>query len=204
MATKATLKIILMANETEVAESDDPMLWQKVLGAINGGTISKLDIEKQTNGNLTQDQNEIDASDDPIVKFAKTLNVSVPELKGALSPSSEAPYLHLDHHCWEQMKKSTPSRGPGALSPVPVAATLLALWLKEANLDVQPTQALALAVLRTIGVQDRNPGRGITNSDWLQARAGGQIVINAAQYGKAIKIARSFCTKKWELADASS
>jgi hypothetical protein len=32
---KANLKIILKANETVVAESNEPLLWQKVLGSIN-------------------------------------------------------------------------------------------------------------------------------------------------------------------------
>ena len=198
MATKAKLTVVLKADSTIVAESDDALLWQKVLAAIQGGAA----LVSPTVAGKSETQEDLgdgkgDHSDRAIVNFAKSINVSVEAVTGALSPSREAPYLHLDHHCWAQMKKGTPKRGMGSLSATGLAGTLLALWFKEAKMDIQATQALAADVLDTINVKDPNASRGIKNTKWLQGRSGGAVVINAAEIGNAIDVARSFCTKQW-------
>lgn len=195
MGTKAKLTVILKADSTVVAESDDTSLWQRVLAVIQGGAPPAV-ISSKEKVDLPDDL-DTDGSDKAITTFAKSLNVSVETITGALAPSREAPYLHLDHHCWAQMKKASPARGPGSLSASGLAGTLLALWFKEAKMDIQPTQALAADVLNTINVKDPNPSRGIKNTKWLQGRGGGVVVINAAEITRAIDIARSFCTKQW-------
>lgn len=196
MATKAKLTVVLKADSTVVAESDDAALWQYVLAAIQEGTVVPLKPqERQQPHNLTATPNS--DGDKAVANFAKVLNVSIEAVVGALAPSREPPYLHLDAHCWAQMKKSTPNRGQGALTATGLAGTLLALWFKEAKMDVQPTQALVADVLKTINVRDPNASRGIKNTKWLQGRSGGAIVINAAEITKAIEIARSFCLKQW-------
>ena len=94
------------------------------------------------------------------------------------------------------MKKRTPSRGPGSISATALAGTLLCLWFQEASIG-NPTQAQALEALKTIGVQDKNPSRGIKQAKWLQGRSGGVIVLNPAQISKAFSLAKSFCLKQW-------
>src|SRR5881628_100012 len=61
---------------------------------------------------------------DGIEAFAAEVGATVAEVIGACSPSSTSPYLHLDQHCWEALKKNTPIKGPGSVSPTTLAATL--------------------------------------------------------------------------------
>jgi len=196
MATKAKLKIILKANETIVAESDDAVLWGKILHTINNPL-------KEPEGSTVVEEHDFveEHAGTAISRFAKTLGIAEALVKGALDPSTEEPYLHLNTHCWEAMTKGTPKRGPGALSPTGMAGTLLALWLRDSGLKVQANQALAAGVLATIGHIDKNPSRGIKNTKWLQARAGGVVILNPAEISAAIAIAKKFCTKNWSNPD---
>jgi hypothetical protein len=127
---------------------------------------------------------------------ARRLGSTVDVIKGSLSPSKEPPYLDLNSHNWEAFKKNFPKRGPGAVSPIGLAGTALALWIREAKLDVSVTQTLAAAVLDTIDIKDPNPSRGIKNTKWLQARAGGAIIVNPAEISKAQVIVGAYCSKK--------
>lgn len=198
MSVKAKLKVILQADETIVAETEDPVLWQKVLLAINQGGG-----ENFTPNNSNQTSNRADPGSDSgsagnaVDKFAQLLGLSREVVEGACAPSTADPYLHLDIHCWEAMKSQTPERGPTAYSPMAIAATLLTLWFRAAGLG-SPTQAQARAVLGTISIQDRNASRGIQRSDWLQSRPGGAIVLNPAHATRAATIAKSFCAKDWK------
>ena len=141
----------------------------------------------------------IPLSNEPVVKFASVLGISQELVQGACSPSMEAPYLHLDMHCWEDMKKQLPPRGPGSIAPIAVAATLLALWMRTAGTLGSATQAHAQKVLATIELRDPNASRGLSSTPWLQTRPGGVIVVNPAQMSKAITVARSFCIKQWKI-----
>lgn len=199
MSFKAQLKVILTANDTVVAEVEDALLWQRVLTAINqGGSGPLLDTAAPAPAGPTV---AFDAPprqvDDPVGKFAQAVGVPREVVEGACSPAAEPPFLHLDMHCWEEMKRQTPERGPTAVSPMALAATLLALWFRAANLG-NATQAQAQGVLRTINMRDQNASRGIQRADWLQARSGGVIVLNPAQASKAIALARAFSTKDWK------
>ena len=202
MSVKAKLKIVLQADETIVAESEDSVLWQQVLIAIN-----KLGGQHAARNELGQEQTDTvnnglqgsggdGTTDDAVSKFAKHLSLDREIVEGACAPSMSEPYLHLDIHCWEEMKRQTPERGPSAYSSIAVAATLLTLWFRASG-QGNPTQAQAQAVLGTINMQDRNASRGIQRSEWLQARSGGAIVLNPAQASRAITVAKSFCSKKW-------
>lgn len=203
MSVKAKLQIVLQADDTVVAESDDPILWQKVLVAINQGSMERLASNAGVGGrpDLAADSvvvaGTLGDGGDTIDKFAKQLGLSRDIVEGACAPSATEPYLHLDVHCWEEMKSQTPERGPSSYSPMAIAATLLTLWFRAAGLG-NPTQAQAQAVLATINIQDRNASRGIQRSDWLQARSGGAIVLNPAQATRALTIAKSFCSKSWK------
>jgi len=198
---KAALTVVLKANDVVVAEVKDSRLWQRVLSAINAGH-SELESETDGAGNGDDPLGEESQNDtgskpnDTVTGFAQYLGVTSDQLVGACSPSTNAPYLHLDSHCWEPMKKQLPERGALAVSPAVAAATLLVLWFKKAQLG-NPTQAQAKDVLATIGLEDHNASRAIKNASWLQGRSGGQIVLNPAETSKAIKLGKCFCSKDW-------
>ena len=203
MAVKAALKIVLMANDIEIAESNDPILWQNVFASITHGQnqvqpsqvvnqppeTGQLPHENQ--GHTTQN---INSSASPLEKFASELGVKIEELEGALAPSNEAPYIHLDSHCWEALKKNTPPKGPQAIPPIALAGTVLAIWFKHAGIEGIPTTKQCHAVLKTIHIVEKNAARALKNTEWLQVRGNG-IVINPAQRSRAVKLASSFCTK---------
>lgn len=192
---KAKLIVVLKADETIVAEVENPLLWQKVLVAIHDNK-QEITIQNSEEPDLNKLNDVKEKNGGPLFSLAKKINVSESILEGAISPISDTPYLHLDRHCWEAMKKSIPLRGKGAIGATAMAATLLCLWLNELRLGA-PTQSQALAVLRTIGVVDKNASRGIKSTSWLQSRPGGTIIINPAEISLANEIARSFCTKNW-------
>jgi hypothetical protein len=203
VSVKAKLTITLKADETVVAETEDAGLWQRVLIAINKGSHDLAEgyekqrspesgVEEQGGGRRASD-----AGGDAVERFATQLGVRREELEGACAPSEEEPFLHLDVHCWEEFKRQVPSAGRAAMSPIVLAATLLTLWFRAAGLG-NPTQAQAQGVLRTIGVEDKNPSRGIQRAEWLQSRPGGAILLNPAQVSRAFGIAKAFCTKQWK------
>ncbi|MCU0648856.1 MAG: hypothetical protein MUF00_12720 [Gemmatimonadaceae bacterium] len=203
IAVKAKLKVVLQADEVVVAEVEDSGLWQRVLAAINAGerpTIATaVDLGAPTApGDLLP--STLDASpapDDAVGKLAHRLGLTREVVQGACSPDTNAPFLHLDVHRWEDMKRQTPARGPGSVSPIALASTLLALWFREANLG-NPTQAQAQAVLATINLRDPNATRGIGKADWLQSRAGGFVMLNPANVSKATAMVKAFCSGKWK------
>ncbi|HVY87205.1 MAG TPA: hypothetical protein VG943_18880 [Caulobacterales bacterium] len=190
--SSAKLTVILKVDDIVVAESEDPILWQRLLGVIQSGGALQEPMPGRSEAPSFQIEHE-EEGDPSVARFAKALKVSVADLLGALSPSKEAPYLTLNMHNWEAFKKAVPARGIDAVSPIGLAGTALALWIKEAKLDVAPTQALALQVLGTINIRDPNASRGIKNTKWLMVRAGGTISINPAQVSKALDVIRSFC-----------
>lgn len=205
MSMKAKLTVTLKADEVVVAEAEDPVLWQKVLLAVQGGGSFVSDLRYP---DLEPAEEEVDhsgsdrtgamgrSSTDAVAKLAREIGTDRAVVEGAISPSSEAPFLHLNSHNWEAMRKQLPTRGLTALSPIAAAATLLALWFRAAGLG-NPTQAQALAVLKGIGEEDKNPSRGVRSAKWLIARTGGQIQLNAAEISTATKLALAFCSKQW-------
>jgi hypothetical protein len=192
---KTTLTIVLKAGEVAVAESQDPVLWQQVLAAISAGG----DSEKNTTETLDRGAHKkLDhAGPSPgignVTTFAKDLGVAVEKLTGAISPSEQAPYFHLDLHTWAAWTKNNPARGPNSVSPTALAATLLVLWFRKANLGI-PTVEQAQAVLQTANVTGSNPTRSIRNCQWLQLRGANQVVVNPARIAHAVEVARAFCS----------
>ncbi len=202
---KAALSVILKADNVVVAEIEDASLWQRVLTAINSG---KSDIEPDPTlkgaaanagqGALDQTKggNGGGVGSGPVDQLAQQLGIDAALVQGACSPTGDAPYMHLDLHCWEDMKKQLPKRGPTAVSPIVAAATLLALWFQKAGIG-NPTQAQAKQVLAVIHLTDPNASRSVQHTSWLQGRPGGQIVLNPAEISKAVKLAKCFCSKDW-------
>lgn len=190
---KAELKIVLLANDMDIAESSDPILWQKVLAVINTQT------EGSKNDNIgdfrQNDTNDLSSARGNTEKMSQEIGVSVAILKGACNPSDSAPFIYLDKHHWEAMKKGTPPRGPKSIAPIALAATLLILWKEKSKLG-DSTISDAQKVLGTLNLYDKHTKRSLDNCEWLQLR-GKNIIINPAQTSKAIKMAKAYCTKEW-------
>jgi hypothetical protein len=197
---KTTLTIQLKAGDVAVAESHDPALWQQVLAAISAAAgpvktaTNKLDGEASSRFDRVAQSVEIGAVT-PATALAKELGVPVETLSGAISPSENAPYLHLDLHVWAAWARNNPSRGPTSISNTALAATLLVLWFRKANLGI-PTVEQAQAVLQTANVIGSNPARSIRNCKWLQLRGETQIVINPAKVAHAFELTRAFCSSE--------
>lgn len=191
---KAKLKIVLKANEMEIAESSDPILWQKVLAAIN--TPQENTAGDNLEDIIIKEENDLLPTKEPVAKLAKEIGVTVDILQGSCTPTDITPFIHIDKHHWEAMKKGTPARGPNAISPIALASTLLVLWKGQAQLG-DSTVKEAQQVLGTISINDHHPYRSLDNCEWLQLR-GKKIIINPAQTSKAIELAKAYCTKGWK------
>jgi hypothetical protein len=201
---KAKLTVTLKANDVTVAEIEDANLWQQILAAMNVGAsrlptkFGSAGPEDGAAGEAVGTAESVgNINGKSVARLANSLGIDGAAIEGACSPSGDPPYLQLDVHCWEQMRSQLPKTGATAITPIAASATLLALWFREAGLG-NPTQSQAQAVLNMIGVRDQNPSRGIKNSDWLQSRAGGQIVLNPAAISRAILLAKCFCSKSWK------
>ena len=190
---KAKLKIVLKANDIDIAESSDPILWQKVLAAINTPQEGTTGVNL---GDISQsDKNDLSLPKSPLAKLAKEIGVTVDILQGSCAPTDSAPFIYLDRHHWEAMKKAPPARGSKAISPIALASTLLILWKEQAKLG-DSTVKDAQKVLGTVGISDSHPNRSLDNCEWLQLR-GKNILINPAQTSKAVELAKAYCTKEW-------
>ena len=200
---KAKLKVVLQADDTVVAESEDAQLWQRILLAINKGPEAQDNFVEGGQERNQPRKGETDSAleeplhaQDDVSRFARAIGASVPAVQGACAPARAAPFLTLDMHCWTAMKEQTPASGRGSISPMAVAATLLAIWVQQAKLSAA-TQAEAQKVLGTINLRDANAGRSIKQAEWLQSRPGGVIVINPARVKRAMAVAKAFCTQDW-------
>jgi hypothetical protein len=199
MAIRAALKIVLHAGDTIVADSDDAALWHRVLAAIHEGLSPSASRPNDAAAQQTRDHPAVDrpatAPDDPVGRFAGELGLGTDAVRRACSPSKQPPYLRLDHAAWQAMKEATPPRGPGSLPRAAVAATLLVLWFRCAELG-SPTVKMVHKVLRTIDVRDKNAARVVREARWLHAR-GGAIVLNAPNASRALALAKAFCARDW-------
>jgi hypothetical protein len=195
MSVKAALKIVLMANETMVAECEDPSLWQKVLAAIGSSKQDEIDqpLDEPIRG--AKDLPPKTSKTDSKEKFAKELDVSLAVVEAACSPSEKSPFIHLDKHNWEALEKNLPARGPRAVADIVVATTILLLWKNTAGLGNSITLQEAKTVLDTIGASTKNPGRAMGNCEWVQKR-GESFQLNPALISKAVKIVRAYCLKE--------
>ena len=194
MALKAKLKIVLQANDIVVAESEDPVLWQRVLVSINSPESGiQIPDADSTGSGLPSFDSTSDTSGSAVDVFAKQLDIDKKVLAGACSPSETKPFIYLDNHHWEALKKNTPERGSSAIGGAILAATLLVLWKSAAKLGDTMLKEAA-GVLGTINVTSKNPTRSAKNCQWLQIR-NGAVVLNPAEISKAIIVARAYCLK---------
>ena len=207
---KAAMSVVLKANNVVVAEVDDPVLWNEVLSAINLGSSRLIAPSLVSTPASAALGAGLPAADpivaatvantptiEPINKLAKELGVGLDVLVAACEPMSTEPYARIDIHHWEKMKKDLPVRGPKAMPPIVLTATILCLWNRHAGFG-SVTQAQSQNVLGGLGVRDNNPGRGLSGCDWLQQKPGAVIVLNPAKVSKAICVMSCFCNQDWE------
>jgi hypothetical protein len=194
MAKKPALKTVLYAGETEVASSTDSQVWLDTMAAITGDRAPaggrREHKESDGAGSKTPPAN---GGSGPVSKFASELGVEEAELVGAATPSTETPYIHLDHKYWEALKQNTPPRGVGSVPGVVLAATLLLLWNRHSNFG-KVSGAMCDDVLRTIGHEERNRARSLRGCEWIQVREDG-LRLNPAAVPAAVKLARAYVTR---------
>src|SRR5687767_11642246 len=138
-SVKAKLTVTLKADDVTVAEVEDSRLWQRVLTAIHGGKQSAFDEESEEEGldPLAPAPPSVPLGrkgNTPLDRFSQEVGLEVPVIEGACSPTTEPPFMNLNSHNWEAMRKQVPVRGPTAMSPIVVVATLLAVWFRVAGL----------------------------------------------------------------------
>jgi len=193
MALRAQLKLILMADEVVIAETDDPQVWQAAFQAIQGdaSTLSRKD-EPEIEWVPEEERVAIRA-------FAKEIRVEVADLMSACHPRPIPPYIFLSKHHWEAFKRNTPERGRNAVSNAVLALTLLLLWAEKARIE-RITVRDGYAVLRAISARDEHASRAIENCPWLQTGMG-RVQINPEYISKATAVGRAFCLKQAPVTD---
>jgi hypothetical protein len=190
MEKKPDLTVKLFAGDTLVDESTNVELWQRVLGEIRG-----LNVPKPPDH--TEDESvepKVGTKTSPLAAFAKSINVTVDEITGSLGPTSAAPFIHLDNHDWEALKRNTPAKGSGSISSSVLAATALVLWQKHSAIGDVTLQAVR-AVMSTIDLDDQNAARSVNNCEWLQSR-NNRIALNPSRSSAATRLIRAYCKRE--------
>lgn len=191
----ARLRIVLMADETLVAEIQDSRLWRR-LHELSEGSTNLSSVPLPITVNSREPPSAGEQYSEALQRLADTLRISIEALKGACEPSLAPPYLHLSERHWNVMKSNVPLHGVGAFYSIAPAVTLLCLWFSAANLG-NPTQAQGQAVLATIDKRDANPSRGVKHASWLTSLHRGQVAIRPPELSQALALARAYCAEDW-------
>jgi hypothetical protein len=212
---KATLRLVLQANDVVVAESTDPALWSQTLASITGGEKQALQAPVPASAlapaapasapetpDVVASQPRaaepvaatagVDWSSVALEAFATELQLPPEVVKAACDPTTTPPYLHLDVHAWETFKRNTGARGSHAVPQIVLGSALLLLWFRQSG-QLTVTVDQAQAVLKTIGLRDKNVGRGLKNCNWLQVRDD-TIRLNPTKFSTALALARAYCS----------
>lgn len=190
MDKKPDLIVKLFAGDTLIDQSADAGLWQRVLSEIRGLTFTHQATPKASDSTLI---GVGDAS--AIVRaFAKSVGVTPEEIVGSLDPASEAPFIRLNSHDWEALKRNTPVKGPGSIAPSVLAATALVLWQKHSSIGEVTLQTVR-ATISTIDLDDPNAARSIGNCEWLQNKAN-RIALNPSRSSAATRLLRAYSRRE--------
>jgi hypothetical protein len=196
MAVKAQLRVQLLANDVVIAESESSELWQSVLRAIERDRPLDEDGHGEIGEVAAVKPRESERpANDGLQQLARELRVERAVIEGACAPSAEAPYIHLDKHHWEALRRNTPERGVLAISPVVLAATLLVLWWRCAGKSGVPSVSDVKPVLDTLHLPAFNVNRSLENCRWLQVR-GKSVALNPSRTSSAIAVARAYCLQQ--------
>lgn len=191
MGSSPELKVTLFAGGAEVASTTDASIWLSTMAAITGVAPVRQAGSVSEGGGKTSSISSGNSA--PEERFATELEVSLEQLTGAVSPSVDQPYIHLDHKYWESLKENTPPRGVGSVPGVVLAATLLLLWNRHANFG-RVSAAMCDAVLGTIGHSEKNRARSLRGCEWIQVREDG-LRLNPANTAAAIRLAKAYVTR---------
>jgi hypothetical protein len=190
MEKKPELIVKLFAGDTLVDQSVDAALWQRVLSEIRGIAPVRPPAP-MVDAVLGADVGNADAA---ITAFAKSVELTPDEIVGSLDPTSQSPFIRLNSHDWEALKRNTPSKGPGSVGPSVLAATALVLWQRHGGIgDI--TLPTVRASISTIDLDDPNAGRSIGNCDWLQNRSN-RITLNPSRLSAARRLLRAYCRRE--------
>jgi hypothetical protein len=189
MALKATLKLILTADDVVVAESDDPRIWQAALQAIQGDASG---LSAPIAGGAVEWVPEEEQA--AVRALANELRVTVVDVMASCHPRAIPPYVFLSKHHWEAFKRNTPERGRNAVSNAVLALTLLLLWAEKIHIE-RVTLRDGYAILRAISARDEHASRAVDNCSWLRAGFN-RIQLNPDEMSKAIAVARAFCLRE--------
>jgi len=192
VVVKSALKVVLMAGETVVAESEDPALWQDVMSRLYS---REMPPGQEQLSERESNQGAKRIATDALSAMARDLHVTVEQLEGACRPRSQEPYLTIDHHVWEAYKRGTPARGRKAVGAAAALGTLMTLWVKRAEL-ADATFAHVSGILSSLSAKDGMARRTVRNCAWLQVE-GDRIRLNPARISMAVRFARSFITEEW-------
>jgi len=192
MVIKAQLKLILTANHVVIAESNDPMIWQAALQAIQGANVDQVlgtpgSVEDKGIDWVPEEERAA------ILALANDLGIQLQDLLSACHPRMIPPYIFPNKHYWEAFKHQTAERGRTAISNAVLALTLLLLWGEKIHLK-RVSLRDGVAVLRTIAARDDHASRAVENCPWLQ-KTSGRILLNPEKISSAIAVARAFCTR---------
>lgn len=190
MTNEPILRVALFAGEVEVASTEDTKIWLATMAAITGVGAAEVKLLHQAGSASADDVFATGSAPVGIAALADELNVSLNELVAACSPMTDKPFIELDHRNWEALKANTAPRGPGSVSGTVLAATLLLLWARHADVGKVTTSACT-GVIQTIGHSERNQARSLRNCDWIQVREDG-LRLNPARVSAAHKLARAY------------
>jgi len=203
MAVKASLQIILKANNVVVATSSNAAVWQQSLALITG--TGKL-VPRPANGIATRSSGpsrpeetapanpSAEAPADAFVRFARDLDLDPDTVRAACNPTTTPPFLQLDLSAWEVFKRQPLPPGFNSVPQIVLATTLLALWFNHSDLD-RATVQLGQAVLRTAGLRDKNPLRGLKHCEWLRLHDA-TVTVKPAKVALAVAVVRAFCGRE--------
>jgi len=190
MEKKPDLIVKLFAGEMLIDQSADAGLWQRVLAEIRGLAPAPSSLQKAAEFSAIDVGNVNTA----VRAFAKSVGVTPEEIVGSFDPTPEAPFIHLNSHDWEVLKKNTPVKGPGSIAPSVLSATALVLWQKHSSIgDI--TLQMVRATISTIDLDDPNAARSVGNCEWLQNKSV-RIALNPSRSSAATRLLRAYCRRE--------
>jgi hypothetical protein len=190
MSDAPALRVALYAGDVEVASSSDNKIWLAAMAAITGVSAPEVQPLHKAGEASARDLYTPGKPPAGIAALADELGVSVNELVAACNPMPDKPFIELEHRNWEALKANSAPRGPGSVSGTVLAATLLLLWARYADVG-KVTTSTCTAVIQTIGHSERNQARSLRNCDWIQVRDDG-LRLNPARVAAAHKLARAY------------
>lgn len=190
MTLNAKLRAAVEVDGKVIAESDDAVLCATILRLLSsppGHDGAAQDAAAHT-------VDERCAGPDGLARLSQDLSLAPAQIIGSIDPSPEPPFIRINKRCWEAFASRVPRKGRGAVAPLAVVLTVLAVWKESAGLG-NATIDEGYRVLQALGLEDKNRKRTIENCEWLLVR-GNHIVLNPNETSRAFELARALCEKR--------